>query len=106
MAQNNGTSVHFTVPFETLKRVGLILAVMTVLTVVTAKFVHLGILAPFVAFAIAGYKAYLVMAHFMGLKYDVKGNRLIFATGFAFLALLMFFCALDIYTRADLTGAL
>ncbi|MEZ0392008.1 MAG: cytochrome C oxidase subunit IV family protein, partial [Pseudobdellovibrionaceae bacterium] len=67
---------------------------------------HLGVLATPIAFLIAIVKALLVMAFFMGLKYDVKGNRLIFATGFFFLGLLFFFCALDIWTRVFQGNAL
>jgi cytochrome c oxidase subunit IV len=54
-----------------------------------------------IAFSIAGVKAYLVMAWFMHLKYDVPSNRLIFATGFIFLALLLAVCMLDILTRVS-----
>lgn len=90
---------HHIVPFDVMAKVAGALLVLTVLTVVTAKFVHLGALAPLVAFTIAGAKAFMVMGYFMGLKYDVKSNRLIFGTGFAFLVVLFFFCALDIWTR-------
>lgn len=90
---------HHVVPFQSLTRVCVALLVLTVLTVVTAKFVHLGVMATPVAFLIALVKALLVMAVFMGLKYDAKSNRYIFASGFFFLLLLFFFCALDIWTR-------
>jgi cytochrome c oxidase subunit 4 len=99
-------SEHHVIPFELLVKVAVGLLVLTVLTVITAKFIHLGALGPIVAFAIAGGKAYLVMAYFMGLKYDSKGNALIFLSGFAFLALLFFFCALDIWTRVGQTSTL
>ena len=89
---------HFIVPFAVLGKVCVALLVLTVLTVVTAQ-MHLGVLAAPVAFLIAFVKAMLVMAFFMGLKYDVKTNRIIFASGFLFLGLLFFFCALDIFTR-------
>lgn len=52
-----------------------------------------------IAFAIAGVKAYLVMAWFMHLKYDTPSNRIIFASGFIFLALLFAMSFLDIFTR-------
>ena len=92
-------SGHHIIPFELLVKVAGGLLALTILTVVTAKFIHLGAIGPLVAFAIAGAKAYLVMAFFMGLKYDDKMNTLIFGSGFVFLALLFFFCALDIWTR-------
>lgn len=89
---------HFIVPAKILTNVLLILVVLTVLTVVTAQ-MHLGALAGPVAFLIAIIKALLVMSYFMGLKYDEKSNRIIFACGFFFLLVLFFFCALDIFTR-------
>lgn len=97
--QNHNHSEHHVIPFSILSRVCIALLVLTVLTVVFAKFVHLGVLGTPVAFAIALTKAMLVMAYFMGLKYDTKSNRIIFSLGFAFLLLLFFFCALDIWTR-------
>ncbi|MFN7728171.1 MAG: cytochrome C oxidase subunit IV family protein [Bdellovibrio sp.] len=90
---------HHIIPFSILRNVCIALLVLTVLTIFTAKFIHLGVLAAPVAFLIAFVKAMLVMAYFMGLKYDSNGNRIIFATGFFFLAVLGFFCVLDIWTR-------
>ena len=99
MANNSSHSEHHVVPFDVLAKVAVGLLILTALTVVTAKFVHLGPIASLVAFSIAAAKAFMVMAYFMGLKYDVKSNRIIFGLGFFFLALLFFFCALDIWTR-------
>lgn len=107
MAKNNEQhSDHHVIPFEILAKVAGGLLVLTVLTVVTAKFMHLGAIAPLVAFAIAGAKAFMVMGYFMGLKYDVKSNRMIFGAGFFFLGLLFFFCALDIWTRVAQSSTL
>ena len=89
---------HHVIPFQVLARVAVALLILTVLTVATSR-MHLGVLAAPVAFTIAIVKALLVMGYFMGLKYDVKSNRLIFAAGFFFLLLLFFICALDLYTR-------
>jgi len=97
---------HHVVPASVLTKVLLFLLAMTVLTVVTAKFMHLGAAAVPVAFAIALCKALMVMGFFMGLKYDSKGNVLIFATGFVGLALLFFFCALDTFSRVFQGNAL
>lgn len=97
---------HHIIPFSVLRNVCVALLVLTILTVFTAKFVHLGPFASSVAFLIAFVKAMLVMAYFMGLKYDSKGNRLIFATGFFFLAVLAFFCVLDIWTRIGVQDVL
>jgi cytochrome c oxidase subunit 4 len=89
---------HFVVPFHILRNVAAGLLVLTLLTVVTAR-MHLGWAAAPIAFLIASIKAYMVMAYFMGLKYDSRMNRWIFATGFFFLAVLYTFCASDIWTR-------
>ena len=102
MSQNNGNHKeeggHHIVPFSVLRNVCGALLVFTALTVIAAR-MHLGALAAPVAFTIALCKALLVMAFFMGLKYDVRSNRLIFATGFFFLFVLWFFTYLDIFTR-------
>lgn len=97
---------HFIVPSQVLRNVALALFGLTVLTVFTAKFVHLGVFAGLVAFGIAFVKAWLVMSYFMGLAYDSKTNRLIFSMGFIFLALLAFFSVLDIWTRVTQGSAL
>ena len=104
MAQtNHGNDEHHShhiIPFKVLLNVCIALLVLTALTVATSR-MHLGIFASTVAFAIAFVKAMLVMAFFMGLKYDSKSNRVIFSLGFIFLAVLIFFCALDIWTRVN-----
>jgi cytochrome c oxidase subunit 4 len=107
MAQQNNHehSEHHVIPFSVLSRVCGALLILTALTVFTSR-LHLGVMAAPVAFLIAFVKAMLVMAFFMGLKYDAKSNRMIFATGFFFLLLLFFFCALDIWTRVQQTTTL
>lgn len=95
---HNEPGGHVIVPFPVLAKVAMALLALTALTVVTSR-MHLGVMAAPVAFSIALVKALLVMGFFMGLKYDVKSNRLIFASGFFFLLLLFFICALDIWTR-------
>jgi len=89
---------HVIVPFKTLRNVALALLALTVLTVTTAQW-HLGWAAGPIAFTIAFIKAMLVMSFFMGLKFDSKLNRLIFATGFIGLGVLYLFCFLDIAFR-------
>lgn len=106
MGHDNNHNEHHIIPFEILRNVCIALLVLTALTVFTAKFIHLGPFASAVAFAIAFVKAMLVMAYFMGLKYDSKSNRMIFATGFIFLAVLAFFCVLDIWTRLQVQSVL
>lgn len=96
---------HHIIPAALLTKILFALLGLTVLTVVTAQ-MHLGAIAGLVAFAIAGFKAYLVMAYFMGLKYDSASNRWIFASGFFFLLVLFFFCILDILTRVGQSSTL
>lgn len=96
---------HHITSSQILTKTMIALFVLTVLTVVMAR-IHLGVFAAPVAFLIAAVKAFLVMSFFMGLKYDDKSNRLIFASGFFFLALLFFFSALDIFTRVAVQSTL
>jgi cytochrome c oxidase subunit 4 len=93
-----GGGGHFIIPGPILGKVFFALLILTFLTVAASR-MHLGVFEAPVAFGIAIIKAMLVMMYFMGLKYDEKLNRLIFSLGFFFLALLFFFCWLDVYTR-------
>ncbi len=98
MASNHDE--HHIMPLKTYLKVAGALFLLTFLTVgAHALREHFEPFAAVIAFAIASVKAYLVMAFFMHLKYDVPSNRIIFATGFIFLALLFGICMLDIYTR-------
>ena len=73
---------------------------LTFLTVIAHQFHHqLGAFAAPIAFAIALVKAVLVLLYFMHLKDDSNMNRAIFATSFATLLILLFFCVVDIMTR-------
>ncbi|MNT50403.1 hypothetical protein D3C72_1873220 [compost metagenome] len=82
-----------------LKVAGALFA-LTFLTVIAHHFhVALGSFAGPIAFLIALVKAFLVMAWFMHMKDDKVLNRVIFGTGFFFLAVLFIFCAADIATR-------
>lgn len=94
------TAEHHITPFSKYVQVAAALFALTILTVSAHALRHyIEPFAAFVAFAIAGVKAYLVMAWFMHLKYDTKINRIIFSMGFIFLLLLFAVTALDIYTR-------
>ena len=87
-------------PMSTYLKVAGALFALTFLTVFAHQFnAQLGALAAPVAFAIALVKAILVLLYFMHLKDDNNMNRLIFASGFFFLLILIFFCVLDIVTR-------
>ena len=98
---SHGHEDHHIMPFSTYMKVAGGLFLLTFLTIgAHALREHFEPFSAVIAFAIAGVKAYLVMAFFMHLKYDVPANRIIFATGFIFLAVLFGFCMLDILTRA------
>ncbi|MBL7670459.1 MAG: cytochrome C oxidase subunit IV family protein [Bdellovibrionaceae bacterium] len=93
------SELHVT-PIMTYVKVAGALYALTVLTVLAYQFRHaFGPLAAPIAFLIASIKAALVLLWFMHLKEDKMMNRVIFGTGFFFLALLFAFSALDIWTR-------
>lgn len=98
---------HHITPFSVYIKVACSLFALTFLTVIAHHFnEQLGALAAPVAFLIATIKAILVMLWFMHLKYDSVTNRVIFGAGFFFLALLLSFSALDIWTRVVETSTL
>lgn len=104
MAHNN---THHITPISTYLKVAGALFILTFLTVgFHAIHTYLGAWATVIAFLIAGVKAYLVLAYFMHLKYDTMMNRMIFATGFFFLALLFIISAIDIWSRMNFTSPL
>lgn len=92
------SQIHHVTSMATYLKVAAALFILTFLTV-GAHQLELGVLKAPVAFLIATVKAVLVMGWFMHLKYEGKLNRVIFGSGFFFLVLLLFFCALDIVTR-------
>lgn len=98
-------STHHVTPLSIYMKVAGALFLLTFLTV-GAHALPLGVFAAPVAFLIAAVKAALVMLWFMHLKHENTTNRVIFGSGFFFLILLFFFCALDIYTRLTETNTL
>ena len=91
---------HHVTPFSTYMKVAAALFLLTFMTVgAHALREHFEPFGAVIAFAIAGVKAFLVMSWFMHLKYDKPTNKIIFATGFFFLALLIGISMLDIFTR-------
>jgi cytochrome c oxidase subunit 4 len=101
MAQHHDDSQgHHITPFSVYVKVAVALFGLTFLTVIAHHFnQQLGVMAAPVAFLIATVKAVMVMLWFMHLKYDSVMNRVIFGAAFFFLALLLFFSGLDIWTR-------
>ncbi len=98
---------HHVMPLANYYKVATALVVLTFLTV-GFHMMHetLGVFAPLIAFAIAAVKAFLVMAWFMHLKYDNIINRIIFGSGFIFLALLFGITVMDIYSRMTVNSVL
>jgi cytochrome c oxidase subunit 4 len=106
---NHGHEGHHVLPISVYGKILAVLLVLTVLTVLVAKPVSgfdAGVFNAFIAFAIASVKAGLVLAIFMGLKYDKKLNLVIFLTGVFFLVVMFAFSVLDIYTRAHVDSTL
>lgn len=98
---------HHVMPLANYYKVATALVVLTFLTV-GFHMMHetLGVFAPLIAFTIAAVKAFLVMAWFMHLKYDNIINRIIFGSGFIFLALLFGITVMDIYSRLTVNSVL
>jgi cytochrome c oxidase subunit 4 len=92
---------HHVVPRKTLVVIFVALLFLTVLTVVTATQLDLGSFNLALALAIAGTKAFLVVAFFMALKYDSPVNRLVLTTGVIFVAIFMIFTMFDTLFRGD-----
>jgi len=97
VAHHDGQHHHITL--QTHLAVFTALISLTILTVVTAKFMSFGAFDALIAFSIATVKAFLVMAYFMHLKYDEKIYRWIIISSFFFVLLLFVFCVLDLSTR-------
>lgn len=93
-------SGHHIVPFNVNLKTFIALVVLTVLTVYTAHFVDLGVWNLPLAMLIATVKACIVALWFMHLKYDTVINRSIVLGALVFVGLLIFFSAIDIFTRA------
>ncbi len=105
----HGNTTHHIVPINTYLKVLGVLLLLTVLTVAVAKPVSgfdAGIFNAAIAFAVATVKAVLVMAIFMGLKYDKKLFLVIFLSGIFFLIIMISFSLLDIYTRIHVNSTL
>lgn len=89
---------HHVIPMKVYLTVFGTLLVMTLVTVWVATH-DFGIMNTPVALLIATFKASLVLAYFMHLKYDNMMNRVIIGIALFFVFLLFFFSGLDIYTR-------
>jgi cytochrome c oxidase subunit 4 len=109
MANHGQHHSHHIVPIGTYMKILGALVALTILTVAVAKPVSgfdAGILNAAIAFLIASIKAGLVLAIFMGLKYDKKLHLAIFIAAVFFLAVMYTFSVLDIYTRIHVESTL
>ncbi len=98
--EHTGHGAHHVLERSTLVRTFGGLVALTVLTVglallERADVIPLGGFSVPVALAIAGAKAALVAAFFMGLKYDGGSNLLAFVSGVVFLIIFLAFTYLD-----------
>ena len=87
------------VPLKTNITTLLALVTLTIITVLTAKYVDLGNYNLLLAMAIACTKAFIVFSWFMHLKYDGLMNRVIALCGGAFLLLFFAVSAIDQFSR-------
>ncbi len=94
---------HHIIPIRTLATVFGALVFLTILTVVTSR-IHLGALHVPMALTIAGAKAFLVVAYFMGLKYDNRVNLVVMLLGIVFVVIFLTFTLFDTAYRGDLSN--
>lgn len=90
---------HHIVPLATNLKTFATLVALTIITVLTAKFVDLGEYNLVLAMFIASVKAWVVFSWFMHLKYDGLINRVAALCGVAFLALFIAISYTDLYFR-------
>ena len=89
---------HHIIPLGTYIKVLSVLLVLTAITVAASR-VNFGPWNTVIAMLIASVKAGFVLSIFMHLKYDDKMYLVCFGTAVFFLAVMYFFCWLDIATR-------
>jgi len=97
----HGGHGHHLIPYHIYYKVFGGLIFLTILTVVTAKYVDLGILNLPLALLIASTKAGLVVAFFMALKYDNKVNVMILGLGCVFVVIFLSITLLDTNFRSE-----
>ncbi|NND71823.1 MAG: oxidase [Rhodothermales bacterium] len=95
-------SGHHIVSQRVLITVFASLVALTVLTVITAQFVDIGVLNLPLALSIAGLKAMLVVTFFMALKYDNPMNSLILGIGVICVTVFLVFTLFDTAFRGDM----
>ena len=95
---------HYVVPLRYYLGTGIALLILTVITVAVAR-VDLGALNVPVALAIAVLKASLVIAFFMGLRWDKGFNTLILVSTVVFILIFIVFTLSDTMTRGAVDKA-
>ena len=93
---------HHIVPLKILWSVFGALVFLTIATVLTAKYVDIGVLNFPLAMAIALTKVVLVATFFMALKWDNKVNVLILVLGCVFVIVFLAFTLFDTAYRGDI----
>lgn len=93
-------SEHHVSDVGTYVKVYVALLVLTFVTV-ALMWVNLSPFNAFLAMLVATIKAYLVVMFFMHQKYETQVNRVVFFGSVVFLAILTFFCVIDIWTRVS-----
>jgi cytochrome c oxidase subunit IV len=93
---------HHLIPIPLLLKVFGALVALTIITIVTAKFVNLGPLNLPLALLLASGKTTLVVMFFMALKYDNRVNTLVFSVGVVFVLVFLVFTLFDTEFRGDL----
>ena len=101
MAHDGSDHGHHIIPMPTLLKVFGALILLTILTVVTARYIDFGFLEMPIALAIATTKATLVVAVFMALMYDKRVNVLTFVVCVLFVLVFLGFTLLDTVYRGD-----
>lgn len=90
---------HHIVPLKTNLITLMVLVTLTIITVLTAKYIDLGDYNLVLAMFIASVKATVVLGWFMHLKYDGMMNRAIALCGLFFLFLFVGFSYIDLFFR-------
>jgi len=95
---SHSAHAHHIVPIRVYVITLLALLVLTIVTV-GASYIDFGKFNIVVNIGIATVKAALVMAYFMGLKYDNNLNRAFILSSFVALTILIVICAADLWVR-------
>jgi len=101
MSENTTASHHHIVPLRVYLLVGLLLYVLTAITV-AVSLIQLGSWNIIVALSIAGIKATLVAMIYMHLRYDKKIFMIIFLVAVMFLVLFISITMIDSLGRGEI----